>query len=208
MSEDLSVVLWAQRVREAHGEGVEAPRAGDGRPSRDAVRSGRKHLVRAKTLESRRSLPMVQEVGQDDLPPRPRTRNECLTTERPCPWVACRHHLYLDVSSSGAIKLNFPDLEVWELPESCALDVAERGGLPGSGQGEGVILEEVASVMNLTRERIRQIEVRGIASMLRADRRGTKALSQYAEEEGLGATPARRFPAVAEDDELEDDQDG
>jgi len=29
---------------------------------------------------------------------------------------------------TGAIKLNFPDLEVWEMTETCALDVADRGG--------------------------------------------------------------------------------
>src|SRR5688572_18051569 len=50
---------------------------------------------------------------------RPRTREECRDGPRPCPFVACRHHLYIDVSpSTGTIKLNFPDLEVWELAES------------------------------------------------------------------------------------------
>jgi len=35
---------------------------------------------------------------------------------------SCKHHLFIDVSPrTGAIKLNFPDLEVWELGESCAL---------------------------------------------------------------------------------------
>ena len=29
---------------------------------------------------------------------------------------------------TGTIKLNFPELEVWELADSCALDIAERGG--------------------------------------------------------------------------------
>jgi len=58
--------------------------------------------------------------------------------------------LYLDVNErTGSIKLNFPDLEVWELPETCALDIADRGG---------ITLEEVGEIMNLTRERIRQLE--------------------------------------------------
>lgn len=30
--------------------------------------------------------------------PRPRTRGDCLTMPRPCPWVGCRHHLLLDVA--------------------------------------------------------------------------------------------------------------
>lgn len=85
---------------------------------------------------------------------RPTTRGECRDEPRPCPWAACRHHLYLDVNpETGSIKINFPDLELWELPSSCSLDVAERGG---------ITLEEVGEVMNLTRERIRQVEVSGL----------------------------------------------
>jgi hypothetical protein len=76
---------------------------------------------------------------------------------RPCPWVACKHHLYLDINpETGSIKINFPDLEPWELKHTCALDVAERGG---------ITLEEVGEIMNLTRERIRQVEVRGLLKL-------------------------------------------
>jgi len=31
--------------------------------------------------------------------------------------------------STGSIKLNFPDKEIWEMEETCALDVADRGGI-------------------------------------------------------------------------------
>ena len=31
--------------------------------------------------------------------------------------------------ATGSIKLNFPDKEIWELEETCALDVAEKGGI-------------------------------------------------------------------------------
>ena len=89
---------------------------------------------------------------------RPRTRHECLqgdNAERPCPFVSCEYHLYLDVDEEhGSIKENFPDLEVWEMPETCALDVADRGG---------VVLEELGALMNLTRERIRQVETKALA---------------------------------------------
>lgn len=93
--------------------------------------------------------------------PRPRTRAECQAdgdnAERPCPWVACKHHLYLDVNpDTGSIKLNFPNLEPWELTHSCTLDIAELGGHS---------LEEVGVHMNLTRERVRQVEVRGLLSL-------------------------------------------
>ncbi len=88
---------------------------------------------------------------------RPKTRSECLRMERPCLFVSCKHHLYLDVNpETGSIKLNFPDKEVWELSETCALDVAARGGLT---------LEEVGEILNLTRERIRQVEATGLQKL-------------------------------------------
>jgi hypothetical protein len=92
---------------------------------------------------------------------RPRTRADCINGPRPCLFVSCRYHLFLDVNpETGSVKLNFPDKEVWDLEETCALDVAERGG---------VTLEEVGQIMNLTRERIRQVEVRGLQKLKDVD---------------------------------------
>ncbi len=80
---------------------------------------------------------------------RPKKRSDCKNGPRPCPWVSCRYNLYLDVNNeTGSIKVNFPDQEPWECQHSCALDVAESGELT---------FEEIGAVMNLTRERIRQI---------------------------------------------------
>jgi len=88
---------------------------------------------------------------------RPRSRADCANGPRPCMFITCKHHLYLDVNpSTGSIKLNFPDKEFWDLAETCALDVADRGG---------ITLEEVGSIMNLTRERIRQVETRGLLKL-------------------------------------------
>ena len=85
---------------------------------------------------------------------RPQSRGECRDGIRPCPFVGCKYHLYLDVNpETHSIKKNFPHKEVWELEETCALDVAERGGLT---------LEEVGDLLNLTRERIRQMEALGV----------------------------------------------
>ncbi len=91
--------------------------------------------------------------GEDagDAPLRPRTRADCADGPRPCPWVSCRHHLYLEVDGRGHVRLAFPDKEPWELRETCALDVAERGEHT---------LEYVGRLLNLTRERIRQLEER------------------------------------------------
>ena len=95
---------------------------------------------------------------------RPRTRADCINGPRPCLHVSCKHHLYLDVNpETGSVKVNFPDKEVWELEETCALDVADRGG---------ITLEEVGAIMNLTRERIRQVESRGLYKLRLATRDG------------------------------------
>jgi len=92
---------------------------------------------------------------------RPKTRAECVDDERPCPWVGCKYHLYLDVNpKTGSIKLNFPDIEPEDMTDSCVLDIADRGP---------VTLEDVGRIMNLTRERIRQLES-GAAEKIRSTR--------------------------------------
>lgn len=128
------------------------------RESRDSRRSRRKRPVRARTISvkrmSRRELDSGSERWKLLEAARPKTRAECAEGPRPCPHVSCRHHLFLDVSPrTGAIKLNFPDLEVWELAVSCALDVADAGA---------VTLEDVGAILNLTRERIRQLELKAL----------------------------------------------
>jgi len=74
--------------------------------------------------------------------------------------VSCRYHLYLDVAGvrGDTIVWNFPSREVEDMPESCALDVADRGG---------AALEEIAGLMNMSRERVRQLEVRALERLLR-----------------------------------------
>jgi DNA-directed RNA polymerase sigma subunit (sigma70/sigma32) len=71
---------------------------------------------------------------------------------------------------TGTIKINFPDLEVWEMKVSCTLDIAEHGGMR---------LEDVGELMNVTRERARQIEVQALSKLGMAT--GHDALSDYVE---------------------------
>jgi hypothetical protein len=125
------------------------------------VRASRDGRFRSKTIAPKRLTRDEKRLAQELVYPedveRPRTRAECLAMPRPCPFVSCEHHLYLDVNpDSGAIKLNFPHLEVWEMAETCSLDVADRGG---------ITLEDVGAILNLTRERIRQVEVRGLVKI-------------------------------------------
>ncbi len=115
----------------------------------------------ARDLRRQRALgevdPEIQAIIAEVEANRPRSRADCANAARPCMFVSCKHHLYLDVNpATGSIKLNFPDKEVWELDDTCALDVADRGG---------ITLEEVGSIMNLTRERIRQVETRGLLKL-------------------------------------------
>lgn len=117
--------------------------------------------VRAKTIAMKRLTKEELRIGALLYPERsywrPQSRGECANVARPCPYVSCKYHLYIDVNpTTGSIKINFPDLEVWELQHSCALDVAGQGG---------ITLEEVGEILNLTRERIRQVEVRGLMKL-------------------------------------------
>lgn len=131
----------------------------------------------------------IPDVPADDLT-RPRTRGECQGGPRPCPWVSCEHHLArasverhahtervnesedpwhirrITDRRERALDLYVEELaarvEAGELPETCALDLADRGGMT---------LEEVGDVLECTRERIRQIEAKALKKLAKPARR-------------------------------------
>ncbi len=170
--------------------------------TREQRRSRRKRAVRARTISIKRMTKREIELGRVLYPDvegveQPKTREECIGGMRPCAFVSCKHHLYLDVSArTGAIKLNFPDLEVWEMNETCALDVADRAG---------ATLEEVGAIMNLTRERIRQVEVKALAKLEALQ--GGHSLRDFVEEGPVGKRrlPVLNQPVVTDDDDDDDD---
>ncbi len=136
----------------------DAPQPEVARIRRKVHSAGRDGRVRSTTIAPKRLTRDEKRLSESLVYPedveRPCSREQCQVMPRPCPFVSCSHHLYLDVNpETGAIKLNFPHLEVWEMAETCSLDVADRGG---------ITLEEVGAILNLTRERIRQVEVRGL----------------------------------------------
>ena len=140
---------------------VEDATAQPAEPGTRRSRRKRRSRQRARTISIRRLSKAELNRGRELYPEtdywRPKTRSECKDMERPCPYVSCKYHLYIDVHPvRGSIKLNFPDIEVWEMNETCALDVADRGG---------ITLEEVGEIMNLTRERVRQVETAGLAKL-------------------------------------------
>ena len=124
--------------------------------------SRRRHRkVKARTIAVKRITKEQLRIGRLLYPEtdywKPTKREHCSNFERPCPFVSCKYHLYLDVNpATGSIKLNFPDLEVWEMDETCVLDVADRGE---------ITLEEVGEIMNLTRERIRMVQLGGLSKL-------------------------------------------
>lgn len=86
---------------------------------------------------------------------RPRTWGDCEGGSGPCPWVSCSMHLYLDVDpDTGIIKLNFPDKQPHELAETCALRVVR--------DRHDLSLDQVGKLINLTQERVSQIEETGL----------------------------------------------
>jgi hypothetical protein len=171
---------------EAAGETGDMPEI-----SRKIRRRRRRTRPRSKTIAMKRLTREELRQGALMYPPvdipRPTSREECRGEARPCPWVACKHHLYLDINpETGSIKINFPDLEPWELKHTCALDVAERGG---------ITLEEVGEIMNLTRERIRQVEVRGLLKLKMGspspDELGAELLAAVAEGQTRDGKPGK-----------------
>lgn len=120
---------------------------------------------RAKTLtpkqlraDAKRELRLNGPPAPLPDPKRPKVRGDCEGGSRPCPFVGCRHHTFLDVGHSGSLKFNHGARQPEDVPAeaSCSLDVADRGG---------VTLEQVGGVMNFTRERTRQLETAAVAKL-------------------------------------------
>lgn len=106
------------------------------------------HARKNQLFKIGKSLPMHD---------RPKTRGDCVNGIRPCPYVGCSHHLYLEVKKNGNITVSFPDITPDEMTTpSCVLDVVDSGD---------ATLEEVGQHVNITRERVRQIEERGIKKL-------------------------------------------
>lgn len=80
---------------------------------------------------------------------------------------------------TGTLKFNFPDLEPHEMSESCVLDVAGA---------DGSVLIRVGELLNLTRERVRQLEesvLEKLAQWLRDYPEKYDELKSYVEEESI-----------------------
>ncbi len=126
---------------------------------------------------------------------RPKTVAECVGRPLPCPWVGCRYHMLIDVEEgTGTIKVSSGSasrrsdgrpgsprgkVHGWAVrtaksenearsdqivdrlmdmgEDSCLLHMLRKG--------QSRTLEEVGSVMKVTRERVRQIEANGLVKL-------------------------------------------
>jgi DNA-binding CsgD family transcriptional regulator len=105
---------------------------------------------------------------------------------RPCAETSCRYHLAHDLGPGRGRRA--PRMPIETMKDTCALDVAELGGQT---------LEEVASRLNITRERVRQIEEKALAKLERAG----KTLAIYTDARrpaGASRRPNRSTSRVAE----------
>lgn len=101
----------------------------------------------------------IQDGFQTDLAlTRPKTRGECVSGLRPCPWLSCRYHLALEVKKDGTIASSLPlvdgELDLAALPETCSLDVADRVA-DGRASAD---LDEVGAYMGFSREMTRIVQ--------------------------------------------------
>ncbi len=82
------------------------------------------------------------------------TGGACRKLPGPCPHTVCRFNLTSERRDNRGAKPAEMHLPV--VREACALEAAERGGMT---------LEEIASRLSVTRERVRQIELAGLAKL-------------------------------------------
>lgn len=117
------------------------------RPPRPSKTLSRRELVRLVVLERHQSEPIDHD--------RPRTRADCENGPRPCPYVGCKYHLYLDVGRGGSLKLNYPHLEPEELQHSCALDP----------DVQGISLLEIQHITGLTKQALQSLQIRAVRKL-------------------------------------------
>ena len=87
---------------------------------------------------------------------RPRSRADCKSGPRPCPYAGCRHHLAYEALPSGSILEVFAGVEIWDMRHTCSLDIADDGTHT---------LDDVGEIFGVTRERVRQIEEQALAKL-------------------------------------------
>jgi hypothetical protein len=82
---------------------------------------------------------------------KPITRADCIDGPRPCPWLKCRYNLLNEAhQTNGKHKVDLAG-------ETCYLDIVDDS--PG-----GMTLDRVARLEGVTKERVRQLEIKALRS--------------------------------------------
>jgi hypothetical protein len=158
-SEEADLLAWRPRPRRARPARAHAVAPGlrVSRPAPKARVVKPKPLTPVERAELARTERYLRGPAFRGLPVvRPATRAGCQNVPRPCPFVSCSLNNYLDIMPSGALKMNMPHLEPWEMDPklSCAHDIQDAGGAP---------LEMVGAALNVSMERARQIVDKALA---------------------------------------------
>jgi len=111
------------------------------------------------------------------------------------PWV---NLALADIEIPGGARFDHHVIRMPAQASGTVIDVADRGG---------TTLEEVGAIMNLTRERIRQVEVKGLAKLQALS--DMNALRDYVDEGPVGKRrlPVLTKPVVEEEDDEEETTD-
>jgi hypothetical protein len=122
-------------------------------------------------LDEPLALPSSWEFRDDT----PKTRAECVGGQRPCPFVKCRHHLWLDPEQDQSGnwqkgRQGFTSV-IPHTMESCALDVAEVGATP----------DQIGKMLDIDNTRVRQILDGAITKLRRRDKHLAAALHKAME---------------------------
>ena len=122
---------------------------------------------------------------------RPITRADCADVPRPCPYVGCRHNMFLDVGQNGrgsSIHYLWGTDDPTKMPPnlSCCLDIVDARGTQ--------TLDQIGKIWNITRERIRQIEAKGLRKIMR--KRGVDTLWELLSDAKPSSEIKERFDRI------------
>ncbi len=165
----LLLPIWSSRMKRPHR-----------RLMRPESMAGPQSLGAGLSSAERKELAEIEEELRHEgiSTVRPRQLSECPPADEPCVWAGCRDHLGAEVltyerTGTKLVKVNWPGVDVDEMPETCSLRAARRFAirqrtLPDKAGFEVVAsCEDVAALLNLTQERVRGIENEALAKLRR-----------------------------------------
>ena len=143
---------------------------------------------------------------------RPVIREDCLNMARPCPYVACKYHLFLDLEGSRDTTIRVThgngdeekiDETLKAMRHTCVLDVVEAGidfrtpprktyahalgRYAGTGEAEhGLQVDVIAELMGLPIDRVKAIEHEAMLKIKTEDMRRYFEGTDFLDDNGSG----------------------